>query len=126
MGLELTATPYTGQTVGRGKEKIQAQKRNIIYNYNLGNAIRDKYVKDPWIGTEADVDFKQFDSESIETDKRKLQLGAYFHERTKIAIAEYASENNVDAVKPVMLVVAKDTDHASELKHLIDSDDFRG
>lgn len=126
MGLEFTATPYTGQTIGRGKEKVQEQKWNIIYNYNLGNAIRDKYVKEPWIGTEADVDFRQFDNDSIETDKRKLQLGAYFHERTKIAIAEYASENNVDVVKPVMLVVAKDTEHASELKHLIDSDDFRG
>lgn len=126
VGLEFTATPYTGRTVGRGKEKVPEQKWNIVYNYNLGNAIRDKYVKDPWIGTEADIDFKQFDSESLETDKRKLQLGAYFHERAKIAIAEYASENNVNPVKPVMLIVAKDTDHAKELRMLIDSDEFRG
>ena len=126
MGLEFTATPYTGRTVGRGKEKVPEQKWNIVYNYNLGNAIRDTYVKDPWIGTEADIDFKQFDSESLEADKRKLQLGAYFHERAKVAIAEYASENNVDPVKPVMLIVAKDTDHAKELRTLIDSDEFRG
>lgn len=126
VGLEFTATPYTGRTVGRGRERVPEQKGNIVYNYNLGNAIRDKYVKDPWIGTEADVDFRQFDTESLETDKRKLQLGAYFHERAKVAIVEYASENNVDPVKPVMLIVAKDTDHAKELKTLIDSDEFRG
>lgn len=126
VGLEFTATPYTGKIIGRGKEKIPETKSNIVFNYNLGNAIRDKYVKDPWIGTEADFDSKQFDTETLDFDRRKLQLGAYFHERTRAAIAEYASENNVKAVKPVMLVVAKDTEHASELKHLIDSDDFRG
>lgn len=72
------------------------------------------------------MDFSNFDIDSIETDMRKLQLAAYFHERAKIAIAEYASDNNVRAVKPVMLVVAKDIEHARELKAKIDSDEFRG
>ncbi len=126
IGLEFTATPYNGKTVGRGKDKVLEKKHNIVYDYNLGNAIRDGYVKDPWAWTEADVDFSDFDIESIETDIRKLQLAAYFHERAKIAIAEYASDNNVRAVKPVMLVVAKDIEHARELKAKIDSDEFRG
>ena len=43
---------------------------------NLGDAIRGKLVKDPLVGTEADVDFTQFDPDSIETDARKLQLAA--------------------------------------------------
>lgn len=125
-GLEFTATPYTGNMIGRGKEKHPEVKKNIFYSYNLGNAIRDGYVKDPWIGTEADVDFSQFDKDSIDTDARKLQLAAFFHERTKIALKEYALENNRQEIKPVMLVVAKDTTHANDLYSLIDSEQFRG
>lgn len=125
-GLEFTATPYTGEMVGRGSARQQVLKKNIFYSYNLGDAIRDGYVKDPWVGTEADVDFSQWDKEAIETDARKLQLAAYFHERAKVALKEYALENNKPEVKPVMLVVAKDTAHASALRELIDSDQFRG
>ena len=123
-GLEFTATPYLG-TQGTGKNARQIRMKNVLYSYNLGDAIRGKLVKDPWVGTEADVDFKQFDGESIETDGRKLQLAAYFHERAKNALKEYALENNKPLVKPVLLVVAKDTTHSAELKALIDSDDFR-
>lgn len=126
MGLEFTATPYTGNMIGRGRNRESELKKNIFYTYNLGDAIRDGYVKDPWVGTEADVDFSQWDTESIETDARKLQLAAFFHERAKIALKEYALENNKFEVKPVMLVVAKDTTHASALRSLIDSDQFRG
>jgi type III restriction enzyme len=126
IGLEFTATPYNGETTGRGRNRVLEKKHNIVYDYNLWNAIRDGYVKDPWIGTEADVNFREFETDSIETDIRKLQLAAYFHERAKVAIAEYANDNNVRAVKPVMLIVASDTTHAKELKAKIDSDDFRG
>ncbi len=124
-GLEFTATPYLAAiTTKKGTDLVL--KKNIFYSYNLGDAIRDGYVKDPWIGTEADVDFGQWDAESIETDARKLQLAAFFHERAKVALKEYALENNKQEVKPVMLVVAKDTAHASALRTLIDSDQFRG
>lgn len=124
-GLEMTATPYLG-TQGSGRNARQIKMKNVLYSYNLGDAIRGKLVKDPWVGTEADVDFSQYDQESIETDARKLQLACFFHERAKVALVEYALENNKQKVKPVLLVVAKDTAHASELKSLIDSDDFRG
>lgn len=125
LGLEFTATPYTGNMIGRGKERQPELKKNIFYSYNLGDAIRDGYVKDPWVGTEADVDFSEWDPNSIETDARKLQLAAFFHDRAKVALKKYASENNKPEVKPVMLVVAKDTTHASALRALIDSDQFR-
>lgn len=124
-GLEFTATPYLATTSTKKNAEL-ALKKNIFYSYNLGNAIRDGYVKDPWVGTEADVDFSQWDAESIETDARKLQLAAFFHERTKVALSQYALENNKLEVKPVMLVVAKDTTHAGSLRSLIDSDQFRG
>lgn len=125
MGLEFTATPYIAAAATKKKTE-PTLKKNIFYTYNLGDAIRDGYVKDPWVGTEADVDFNQFDPDSIDADARKLQLAAYFHERAKMALKEYALENNKPEVKPVMLVVAKDTAHASQLRALIDSDDFRG
>jgi type III restriction enzyme len=124
-GLEFTATPYLTPTSAK-KNADLILKKNIFYSYNLGDAIRDGYVKDPWIGTEADVDFGQWDAESIDTDARKLQLAAYFHERAKVALKEYALENSKEEIKPVMLVVAKDTTHASALRTLIDSDQFRG
>ena len=124
-GLEFTATPYLASTSTKKNAEL-VLKKNIFYTYNLGDAIRDGYVKDPWIGTEADVDFGQWDAESIETDARKLQLAAFFHERAKVALKEYALENNKQEVKPVMLVVAKDTAHASALRALIDGDQFRG
>ncbi|MDI6781611.1 MAG: DEAD/DEAH box helicase family protein [bacterium] len=124
-GLEFAATPYAAAMTNR-RNTEPALKKNILYAYNLGDAIHAGYVKDPWVGTEADVDFSQYDPESIETDARKLQLAAFFHERARISLKEYALENNKPEVKPVMLVVAKDTTHASQLRALIDSDDFRG
>lgn len=125
MGLEFTATPYISTTTTR-RNAEPIFKKNIFYAYNLGDAIRDGYVKDPWVGTEADVDFSQLDPDSIDTDARKLQLAAYFHERAKAALKEYALENDKPEVKPVMLVVAENIAHAGELLALIDSDDFRG
>lgn len=124
-GLEMTATPYIG-TQGTGRNARQIRMKNVLYTYNLGDAIRGKLVKDPWVGTEADVDFSQFDPNSIETDARKLQLAAFFHQRAKNALKEYALENNKSIVKPVMLVVASNIDHSNKLRALIDSDIFRG
>ena len=124
-GLEMTATPYLG-TQGTGRNARQIKMKNVLYSYNLGDAIRGELVKDPWVGTEADVDFSQYDQDAIETDARKLQLACFFHERAKIALQEYALENNKKKVKPVMLVVAKDIDHSNKLKVFIDSEDFRG
>ena len=123
--LEMTATPYLGSKKS-GKEVVQIVMQNVLYSYNLGDAIRGKLVKNPWIGTEADLDFSKFDFDSIEGDDRKLQLAAFFHQRAKLGLQEYALENNLKTIKPVLLVVAKDTNHASELKNLIDSDSFHG
>lgn len=122
-GLEFTATPYIATTITK-KNMNPVLKKNIFYTYNLGDAIQSGYVKDPWVGTEADVDFSQWDPDSIDTDVRKLQLAAFFHERAKVALKEYALEYNKPEVKPVMLVVAKDIAHAKSLRARIDSDVF--
>ena len=124
--LEFTATPYIG-TKTTNKKTEQIKMKNIVYMYNLGDAIRDGFVKDPYIGTEADVskvDIEYFKRDLIEVDARKLELAIHFHERAKNAIKEYALKNDKPIVKPVLLVVAKDTSHSNELKNLIDSDSF--
>jgi type III restriction enzyme len=121
-GLEFTATPYILE--GTSKKNL-VSKKNIFYLYNLGNAIRDEYVKEPWIGTEADIDFTNWDPNSVESDIRKLQLAAYFHERAKFHLKRYSEENDKKLVKPVLLVVAKDIYHANELSKFINSNKFR-
>lgn len=125
-GLEFTATPYTGEFIGRRRERTPKMKESIVYLYNLGDAIKDGFVKDPYIGTEQDVNFANYNTDSIETDLKKLQLAVYFHERAKSSIQKYALDNNLRVVKPVMLIVAKDINHAEELFSKISSKDFRG
>jgi len=46
------------------------------------------------------------------------------HETTKVELLTYARENGVQVVKPFMLVIARDTTHAAQLKALIESDAF--
>jgi len=121
-GLEFTATPYI---VESNSKKNLVSKKNIFYLYNLGNAIRDEYVKEPWIGTEADIDFTKWDPNSVESDIRKLQLAVYFHERAKFHLKKYSEENDKKLIKPVLLVVAKDINHANELSKFINSKKFR-
>jgi type III restriction enzyme len=41
--------------------------------------------------------------------------GIRLHESTKVELLTYAHENDVNVVKPFMLVIARDTTHASEL-----------
>jgi len=125
-GLEFTATPYTGELIGKGKEKAPKMKDSIVYLYNLGDAIKDGFVKNPWLGTEADVDFSKYKIDDIETDLKKLQLAVYFHERAKTSIKSYSLENDKKYIKPVMFIIAKDIPHAEELLKKIDSKEFYG
>lgn len=117
-GLEFTATPYVADS--KKKTKL-IEKRNLFYFYSLGDAIRDSYVKEPWIGTEADINFKEWDPDKTETDIRKLELATFFHERAKSNLIKYSEENKKKLIKPVLLVVAKDIDHADEIKNIIEN-----
>src|SRR5207249_2462515 len=56
----------------------------------------------------------------------KLEDGVRIHEEVKITLETYARENDVQRVKPFMLVVARDTDHANRLLSIIESDAFFG
>jgi len=50
--------------------------------------------------------------------------GIRLHEATKVELLTYARENDVAVVKPFMLVIARDTTHASQLLVLMESAAF--
>jgi type III restriction enzyme len=117
LGLELTATPRT-ETAGGGDFK------NVIYSYPLSSALRDGFVKEPAVATRENFRADNYDEAGLE--KLKLEDGVRIHEHTKVQLDIYARENLKPLVKPFMLVVAKDTNHANDLLKRIEADDFFG
>lgn len=122
LGLELTATPL----VGKGKK--QEKFKNVVYEYPLSKAIEDGYTRTPYAVTRTDIDFFNFGEEEL--DKTMLYDGIKLHERTKHELEAYANnngseENPLRVVKPFMMVVCKDTEHAKWVEKFITSDEFR-
>lgn len=116
LGLELTATPF----VETSKGAVQFQ--NVIYDYPLGKAIADGFVKDPAVVTRRDFNPAGMAPEEIE--QLKLEDGIRLHESIKAELITYARETNQPVVKPFVLVIARDTAHAAQLLELIESDLF--
>ncbi|MDP2682219.1 MAG: DEAD/DEAH box helicase family protein [Deltaproteobacteria bacterium] len=116
LGLELTATPQVERSGGAIKFK------NVVYEYSLSKAIQDGFVKEPAVATRKDFDPSQYALEDL--DRIKLEDGIRIHEDTKVALDIFARDNKMSIVKPFVLVVAKDTDHASKLRELITSSAF--
>ncbi len=117
LGLELTATPL----VGKGKTQIPF--KNVVYEYPLSKAIEDGYTRTPFAVTRTDIDFFNFGDEQL--DKMMLLDGIACHEHISAKLEVYADNNGVERVKPFMLVVCKDTDHATWVEQYIKSDEFR-
>lgn len=116
LGLELTATPQ----IERGGESEPF--KNVIYSYPLSNAMEDGFVKEPAVATRENFDIKNYDEGGLE--RLKLEDGVRIHENTKVELEVYARENGVPIVKPFMLVIAKDTDHANALVELMEDGSF--
>ena len=115
-GLEVTATPFVESTRG------PVPFKNVVMDYPLARAMEDGFVKEPAAVTQRNFDAKAHSAEEIE--KIKLEDGVRLHETTKVELLTYARENGVKVVKPFMLVIARDTTHASQLKTLIESSAF--
>lgn len=115
-GLELTATPQIERSGAPIKFK------NVVYEYALSKAIQDGFVKEPAVATRKDFDPSQYSLEDM--DRIKLEDGIRIHEDTKVALDIFSRDNNMPIVKPFVLVVAKDTDHARRLRELIVSNAF--
>ena len=118
LGLELTATPLVTQ----GSKQIPF--KNVVYEYPLSKAIEDGYTRTPYAVTRSDIDFYNFGDEQL--DKMMLLDGIACHENTKRKLEVYAANHGKRLVKPFMLVVCKDTDHAAWVEKFVKSDEFRG
>ncbi len=117
LGLELTATPL----VTKGSKQVPF--KNVVYEYPLSKAIEDGYTRTPFAVTRSDIDFYNFGDEQL--DKMMLLDGIACHESTKRKLEVYAANHGKSVVKPFMLVVCKDTDHASWVEQFVKSDEFR-
>lgn len=121
LGLELTATPI----VTNGSKQIPF--KNVVYEYPLSKAIEDGYTRTPFAGTRTDINFYNFGEEEL--DKIMLIDGLKLHERAKKELEAYAlnnsnEDNEVRKVKPFMMVVCKDTEHAKWVENYIKSEEF--
>lgn len=116
IGLELTATPL----VTKGTKQVPF--KNVVYEYPLSKAIEDGYTRTPFAVTRSDIDFYNFGDEQL--DKMMLLDGITCHESTKRKLEVYAANHGKPVVKPFMLVVCKDTGHATWVESFIKSDEF--
>ena len=116
IGLELTATPFV--ETSRGPVPFQ----NVIFDYPLGKAMADGFVKEPAVVTRENFSPIGKSPESIQ--QIKLEDGVRLHESVKVELETYARQVGERIVKPFMLVIARDTTHAAELMQLIKSDSF--
>lgn len=116
LGLELTATPFVETSRGTLPFK------NVIYDYSLGRAIKDGFVKNPAVVTRKDFNPTAILPPAIE--RLKLEDGIYLHENIKAELETYALQTGNRIIKPFMLIIARDTIHATQLLELIKSDNF--
>lgn len=116
IGLELTATPFVETTKG------PVPFKNVVFDYALGKAMDDGFVKEPAVVTRKDFNPAGMTAEDIE--RLKLEDGIRLHEATKVELETYARETGNRIVKPFLLVIARDTTHARQLQELIKSDGF--
>ncbi|MFZ4594262.1 MAG: DEAD/DEAH box helicase family protein, partial [Verrucomicrobiaceae bacterium] len=117
LGLELTATPYSGTTT-----QNRVFFKNVVYDYALGRAMDEGFVKEPAVVTRKDFNPQGMSDEAIE--QLKLEDGLRMHEQTKVLLETYAREAGATIVKPFVLVVCQDTTHADEVQKRVESDQF--
>ena len=114
LGLEMTATPY---------KPDESVFKNIVYEYSLAQALADgKYIKNPTIATRRNFNAKGLSRKEIELIK--LEDSISIHKKTKDELKLYSANNGVKLVKPFILVVCKDTEHAKETYEFINSIEF--
>ena len=116
IGLELTATPFV--ETSRGPVAF----KNVIFDYPLGRAMADGFVKEPAVVTRENFSPVGKSAEAIQ--QIKLEDGVRLHESVKVELETYARQVGERIVKPFMLIIARDTSHAGHLMQLIKSDTF--
>lgn len=117
LGLETTATPIVTKN---GKQTFF---KNVVYEYPLSKAIADGFTRTPYAVTRKDIVAYNFGEEQL--DKMMISDGILCHERTKQYLKNYAEETGKRLVKPFMLIVCQNTDHAEWAKKFVTSDEFK-
>jgi type III restriction enzyme len=107
LGLELTATPHMEE----GNRAVSF--KNVIYDYPLAMAMKDGFVKEPAVATREN--FRAVDYTPDHLERLKLEDGVRLHENAKVELEVYARTAGKPVVKPFMLVVARDVEHANAL-----------
>lgn len=118
LGLEFTATPLV---------------RNIIYRYDLGQAIRDSlahlddpskpsgFIKVPVVLGRRDMhagkEFEPF-------EEVQLKDGIARHRQKKAQLEAYCYNNSLPPMLPLVLISTKDIEHANAVRKRIEADDF--
>ncbi|WP_291156360.1 DEAD/DEAH box helicase [Gemmatimonas sp. UBA7669] len=116
LGIELTATPQ----VQRGT-RVEPFS-NVAYRYGLANAIADGFVKKPAVAGRSNHPVDTSDVEAL--DRIKLEDALVLHEQVKAELIAYADREGVRRVKPFVLVIARDTQHAEQLQAMMSARDF--
>lgn len=116
LGIEVTATPQ----IQKGSKAVPF--RNVVYEYSLAHAIKDGFVKKPYVATRKNWKPNDFTPEEI--DRIKVQDGIRLHQHTRVELEKYARNQGLRIIKPFVLIVTKDTDHAEQIKQMIQADDF--
>lgn len=107
LGLEFTATPKS--------------MSNVIYSYDLARGTVEGYLKTPVVmGRSNMAGYSDSDIEEM-----KILDGLTLHEHRKAILRQYCADNNLEYVKPIVLIACKDTSHAKRIRDLIDSDSFQ-
>src|SRR5687767_4919288 len=96
LGLELTATPFVETTRG------PVPFKNVIYDYALGQAMADGFVKEPAVVTRKNFSPDGMSADEMET--MKLEDGVRLHESVKVELETYARRTGNPIVKPFVLV----------------------
>lgn len=106
LGLEYTATPKSTS--------------NVIYSYDLARGAVEGYLKTPVVmGRSNMAGYSAADIEGM-----KIRDGLTQHEHRKAVLRQYCDDHDLPYVKPIVLIACKDTNHAKDIRSLIDSDGF--
>ena len=106
LGLEYTATPKSTS--------------NVIYSYDLARGAGEGYLKPPVVmGRSNMAGYSAADIEEM-----KIRDGLTQHEHRKAVLRQYCDDHDLPYVKPIVLIACKDTNHAKDIRSLIDSDGF--
>lgn len=114
LGIELTATPI---------DNAGNKFTNVVYEYSLARALQEgKYVKNPAIAKRKNFRAQGLNEQDIE--RIKLEDAVSIHEDTKNELEIYARNNGVKRIKPFILVVCRNIEHATNVFSYVNSNSF--